>query len=736
MMATNDAGRSALEQAALSDELADAVEWQLRTLTEILGDLRRRSASFRAGAQGERAVADRVEQVLVDLGSTDWHVLADRRWPGSRHANLDLLLVGPPGVLVLDSKKWAHPRIERGSLWNGDANEDDQLDSLRDQAEAVAHALTGTGLSAAAVEPFLVLAGRLLAPVLVRGVHVVGERSIHRSLIRLPVRLGTDEIAAVVTALEKTCPPASRGATPDRRTISGPAVRREVPSHGGDRPGGEPLALLDEGDVWQELIAAAEREPIESWMTWLHPLQAQLVTRPYNGPARIRGAAGTGKTVVALHRARLLARRPGSRVLVTSFVRTLPQVHRGLFARLAPAEAARVEFVGVHAWATRLLRGRGAMPAEIAPNGGRGCFREVWTRSADRAALLSVVDSEDYWWDEIHAVIKGRGLRSEAEYLALTRVGRRTPLQEPTRRQVWTLYQRYQQALAERGLIDFADVIDAALASVRAEPIDPAYTSVIVDEVQDLTCQGLRLLHALVGDADDGLLLVGDGQQAVYPGGFTLREAGVYVPGGRAAVLSMNYRNGAEILSRSLQLLSSDAFDDLDAVPEPGAREVEVARPGGRVLEVRADDEQSLVAALHSALGWAGREHRRGDMAVLVRSNVQARRWRDLLYGLGVPSVLLSDYDGVTVDAVKVGTYQRAKGLEFAAVFLPDHDAAVEPQRAGESDATYAERAELQRRQLFVAMTRARDRLWLGTRTRSAPRDDRPDEESVLSAQF
>ncbi len=163
-------------------------------------------------------------------------------------------------------------------------------------------------------------------------------------------------------------------------------------------------------------------------MTWLHPAQAQLVTRQYSGPARVRGAAGTGKTVVALHRARHLARRPDARVLVTSYVRTLPDVHRSLFGRLAPHLTKRVEFRSLHSWAAGLLRARGA-EIRIADRGGRGLLRDqAWADVGARGPLSTLALPPDYWWDEVQYVIKGRGSQAPSrEYLALTRVGRRTP---------------------------------------------------------------------------------------------------------------------------------------------------------------------------------------------------------------------------------------------------------------------------------------------------------------------
>ena len=714
---SEQSGQSALQQADLFDDYADCLERQIRSLQEVLAEQRGMSRRYRVGAAGEQAVAASVERVLVDLGAAEWHILVDRRWPGTRSANLDLLLVGPPGVLIMDSKKWREPRIESGRLWNGDAAEDEQVDKLRDQADAVASVLSDLGLAPAAVLPYLVLVGRKQASVDVRGVAVVGERSMQAELVRLPTRLATTEVAALVSALDERCPSAARAATRPARhlaaasppsrplssaaTVASPALAQQQPE-------------LDEDGIWASLLEAAMREPIESWMTWLHPTQAQLTTRSYSGPARIRGAAGTGKTVVALHRARHLARRPGSRILMTSFVRTLPAVQRTLFDRLAPNSASAVEFVGIHSWAMRLLRDRDVDVVVKKDRDARAVFTDTWHELGPTTALAGNSQPEAYWWDEIETVIKGRGLTDAASYLTLNRIGRRTSLREEQRLAVWQVYEEYERRLREQGLWDWSDVLQRALVSIRETPLTQPYTAVIVDEVQDLTCVGLRLAHALVGDAPDGLFLVGDGQQSIYPGGFSLVESGVSVTG-RATVLNRNYRNGSEILRTALDVVSSDQFDDLDNDPESGTRNVEVERQGGQVKRCVATTPHSQRVALVSDLNWTIQtDTRGGDIAVLVRSNAQAKSWVAHLNQAGIPAMLLTDYDGRSTDTVKVGTYQRAKGLEFACVFLPDHDRAVPVQRVTETDEEYRERAELQRRQLFVAMTRARDRLWLG----------------------
>ncbi len=704
--ASDIAGASANEQAALFEPVIASTQRQINALTEALRELRRSQRAWRLGARGERRAAQRIEQVMLDLGSNDWHLLADRRWPGTRQANLDLVLVGPPGVLVLDAKAWRDVRIESGQLWHGQELADETLLRARRAADDVAAVVASDGLAPAAVRPVVLLVGRHLPAVEVDGVWVVGELDLHRALVRLGARLDRAQVAQVLAAVDRGCPPAVRAAVPAQRTVPDGIARTAQQI--------DQQALLDLDQVWADLLETAEREPIETWMTWLHPSQAQLVTRRYSGPARVRGPAGTGKTVVALHRVRELARRPNAHVLMTSYVRTLPHVHKALFRRLAPELVNAVEFRGLHAWAVALLRSRGRLPA-VAPDAGRRIFDEAW--AAMHASDLPVGrNGVGYWWDEIQHVIKARGLTSADDYVALHRVGRRTPMREENRRALWRVYEEYERRLVVQGLVDWPDVLLLALASVRAEPLPRPYTSVVVDEVQDLTCVGLQLLHALVGDRPDGLFLVGDGQQSVYPGGFTLAEAGVSVAG-RATVLDRNYRNKDAIMRAALDVVQADTFDDLDdALEQSGGRSVSTARSGGKVVRVLCDDGPSQQAALLHALKCAAADGvRLGDMAILVAQNHQAERWIERMSRAGVKACRLTDYDGTSTDLVKVGTYQRAKGFEFACVFLPDHDRAVTPRKVDEAAEVFGERSTLERRCVFVAMTRARDRLWLGS---------------------
>ncbi len=146
------------------------------------------------------------------------------------------------------------------------------------------------------------------------------------------------------------------------------------------------------------------------------------------------------------------------------------------------------------------------------------------------------------------------------------------------RQAVWDLYERYAANLRERGVCDFEDVVLLARDAVRQIPLD-RYSAVIVDEAQDLSCAMVSLLHAVIGDRPDGLTLIGDGQQTIYPGGYTLGEVGINLAG-RGVVLDVNHRNTAEILDFAKQMVADDQFVDIEGVDGAGDTVSAVTRSG------------------------------------------------------------------------------------------------------------------------------------------------------------
>ena len=484
-------------------------------------------------------------------------------------------------------------------------------------------------------------------------------------------------------------------------------------------------SLLSQQEL-QRLMSA----PIEDWMIFLHPDQRALVERRFSGPARVRGSAGTGKTVVALHRAAVLAKRftgSGGRdgrappsILFTTFVRSLTPVLRNLYHRLPTSVAGAVEFVNVDSLASRICRQFDQSPRidpDTANKGFEAAFSVVVRAGTplQRAGL-----TRDYLREEVTAVLKGRGVDSLEEYLNLERTGRRMPFTAAMRAQAWTLREEWDKRLREAGIMDFPDVVREARDLAR-DHREPMYCAAIVDESQDLTLVGLQLVQALVArgkenDEADALFIVGDGAQKIYPGGYTLAQAGLNIRG-NSAVLRVNYRNTRPIIRAAMACAGSETVNDLGDEYRRGDASPVALREGGRPRLVCAGNLSGQIAHVAAEINHlcTGGDLGPGDVGVFASSNAAVDRTLNHLAGHGINCQNLRGFDGRPNRSVKVGTFHRAKGLEFKVVFLLglSDQSFPRPRRRGQSDAEYQEQRALQLSELFVAMTRARDGLFL-----------------------
>jgi hypothetical protein len=695
-VAAGESANEAERQRRLADEHA--------RLTAVAGQMAR---NFAASA----ATDQRLARTLIELEPLGYSLLADRKWPGASRGRIDLILVGPGGVIIVDSTAWREVTVAAGHVYRG---QDDVTAEIEQLAELVVRAQTGLaeiGLAAGEISAMAVVSGRVSRTELF-GVPLLGESAAVTDIARRGARLNAEQIARVRTELDKLFPPLTTG------PITIPVVRpvgTTPATPGGGIPLSVDLDTLTTHQIQEALLEGIRQAPIEEWMAFLDPAQARLVRRNFTGPSRIRGAAGTGKTVVALHRAAHLARTTDGRVLVTSFVPTLPRVLSALMVRLAPDVADRIDFCSVHSFARDVLLQRGR-PVVIDAASADRVFKDLWEREGKTGQLGKLDPAPGYWQEEIAYVLKGRGLSNFNQYADLARTGRRRPLNYEQRIAMWTLYVAYEEAITARNILDWEDVVLEAEASLATTPL-LGYSAVVVDEAQDLSCAMVRMLHSVVGDRPDGLNLVGDGRQNIYPGGYTLAEAGISITG-RSVVLTHNYRNTVQIAEFAACLIEGDQPDDIDD-GVPVADLVELTRRGPQpvytVYPTRSLHDSSLVERIQRIVSEAGGATNYGDIGVLALYNWHAREAADALAAAGIPIIPLEKYDGTPTNAVKFGTIKRAKGLEFAEVLVvrtPPH--LIEPGVVPEVDDAALERRTLQRRELYVAMTRARDGLWVG----------------------
>ncbi|MBF9069049.1 UvrD-helicase domain-containing protein [Streptacidiphilus fuscans] len=665
----------------------------------------------RAYAAARRAVQSRwlsvaaLEQSavtqLLTLAGAQWHLLLERSWPARGGAALraDALLVGAGGVFV----------VAIGGKPDADGS---QLHSV---TRSVAKATGELGLAPVAVRALQICEAAEM--------NDAGEMVWRLDVRRFATALHAERRRLTSTQARLIVEQLSR-AFPAHTSVPLSVDDAEDAGNTPETPDDDPGGLFDLGELRDRWMDGVLSAPIENWMTFLAQDQLALVRRNWQGPARISGPAGTGKTVVGLHRAAYLAQRTTSRVLFITYARNLPRVQSTFLHAMAPYVADRIDFRSLFGFAQEFLRHAG-QTTHLNGDRARLMFNLAWAKVGRSGRLAELVPDPRYWQDEIEYVIKGRGITDFSAYAAVPRRGRGrgTVPQRTDREAVWELYEAYERLKAERteSVHDFPDVLVAARDAILRDPSLSQYSSVIVDETQDLPQVAVQFLHALVGDAPNGLLLIGDGQQSVYPGGFRLSDAGVDIRGDRGQVLRVNYRNAPEILAAALDVVADVAYEDLDDTVGRGQREVELVGHDGTVTVRRfsslSEHDDALLHAVRTTPDQPG-------TAVLAPTRRAIERYAQLLRSRNIPVCLLEEYNGAAVDAVKIGSYTRAKGLDFKHVLLPCYDdslvTSMNGSRADALDAALRERSDLARRQLFVAMTRARDTLWLGAVDRSA----------------
>jgi len=693
------------DSAAFEAERQRLLAQELSHLATAAKEMERR---FSAAASSERRLAHTLE-VLESRGYT---VLADRRWPKSRRAQVDFIVVGPGGVFIVDAKAWRDVAVAAGRVFRDQDDVTDEFGGIADLAENTRATLGDLGLAPGEVHAFAVFTNqRTFKSVDLYGVTLVSEADSVTRISRAGNRLDAEQLVKIVAALEELFP-IYREASPLGFDVSvpepvlpaDPAVIALTPT--------EAPALLTSAEIESALVEGVMTQPIEEWMAFLHPTQAHLVRRSFSGPSRIRGAAGTGKTVVGLHRAAYLARSSEGKVLVTTFVKTLPAVLESLLERLAPDTSDRVEFVGVYGFATNLLKDRG-IRYNLNPQQVKLLFDRVWLQLGANGQLGRIDPSSDYWKVEIDSVIKGRGLTRFDDYAKLARSGRRRKLSVDQRQAVWDFYVAFEAERRAASIHDFPDIIARAEASLRERPLE-GYSAVIIDEAQDLTCMMVRMLASLVSDKADGLNLIGDGQQSIYPGGFTLSEANVSIAG-RGVVMTTNYRNTREIVEFAATLVAGDEFMDIEGGAGTADATGEILRRGPQpTIERFTTPLQHDISLVNHVRSLVGGSVSLGDIGILSMTKWQVAAVIRTLTAAGIPTIDLEKYDGRTTNAVKVGTVHRAKGLEFKQVLVARTSRALLDAAITDIEDARRERHDLDRRALYVAMTRARDGLWVG----------------------
>ena len=487
------------------------------------------------------------------------------------------------------------------------------------------------------------------------------------------------------------------------------------------------FVVIENDRELEEMFSA----PLERWRVFLHPSQRRLVERLWNGPVRVLGGAGTGKTVVAMHRARWLARNlpEGGRILFTTFTRNLAaDIEQNLRAICTPEELERIEVVNLDRWVQRLLRGKGyrfRLSFERHP--------DAW-REAVANKPLGPGFSDRFYNDEWEQVIQANGVESREAYLRVARTGRGVRLNRATRAEVWRVFEEYRAQLAERGVMEAADCYRAASALLERERAEAAaesasrggnFASVVVDEAQDMVIPAWRLIRGIVPNGPNDLFIVGDAHQRIYSRHrVVLSRCGIEVRG-RAKKLRLNYRTTEETRRWADGLLERHSMDDLDGGTDDNRAVRSVAHgPDPHVMhfQTRAEQAAWLVRYLKDL---SSRDESLRGICIVGRTRFERDRLGEELMDADLPLELLeADSPDDSAGGVRLATMHRVKGLEFDRMVIASVNEDLVPLAAVIPEDDSRERAAAEtaeRALLYVAATRAKKDLTILSFGTSSP---------------
>lgn len=463
----------------------------------------------------------------------------------------------------------------------------------------------------------------------------------------------------------------------------------------------------------QDELEQALAFPWEKWGVFLHPSQRDLVDRSFAGPARVAGSAGTGKTIVAIHRAvRLVRENPEARILLASFSQPLADAMAKKLLVLAPETGGIVprittaSFCGIAEQMYQLehgVRPRIASTAILSERLGEAAKATQLKGFSNRFLLSEWINVIDAW-----------GIASLDAYATVQRMGRKSRLGPNQRERLWPVFDAVRSALAAERYTTWAQVF-TGLAEALADRSRKPFDHIILDEAQDLAPAELRFFAALASAAPDALFLAGDMGQRIFQHPYSWSSLGVEVRG-RSHTLKVCYRTSQQIRQAADHLLPV-VLGDADGLEDERRGIVSVFDGPPPQVETFASRTDEATVVRETIAGWIADGVAAHEVGIFVRTSDLVARARAAVADLA---------EG---DAITTAPMHLAKGLEFRAVVVMACDQGVLPLDERVADA--ADEAELdeiyetERRLLYVACTRAREHLLLtGVRPASEYFDD------------
>ncbi len=460
--------------------------------------------------------------------------------------------------------------------------------------------------------------------------------------------------------------------------------------------------------VDDEAMVAIMNAPLAQWRVFLHPTQHKLASGDRSGPVRVLGGAGTGKTVVAMHRAKWLAenRTLGKqKVLFTTFTKNLAlDIEDNLKTLCSKATLDKIEVRNLDSWVHGFMRSRKLEHRIVYGRKVDGALQAWQAAMTVKDVNLDLPDS--FYEEELEQVVLAHGVTTKDEYRAVRRTGRGVVLSRAKRDAVWPVFEEYRGQLASRKLKEvddaYRDVATLLDEENSAGKVPATYSAIVIDETQDLGPQALRLLRAMIASNPNDLFFVGDGHQRIYTRNkAAMSKCGIDIRG-RSKKLYLNYRTTDEIRKQAVAVLEGCDIDDLNDGHDETKRYKSLSHgPVPRVIDVPSN-EVAMSQAVNMVKAWT--EQDGSDTGESVCVIASSKKTRDALarnfQSQGLQAAVIDENQNASAvqGATYFATMHRAKGLEFDRVIVLAPKAYLGDPLETDS----------KRKLIYVALTRAK----------------------------
>lgn len=458
----------------------------------------------------------------------------------------------------------------------------------------------------------------------------------------------------------------------------------------------------------QEELRAVINGSLEKWRVFLHPSQRDVVEKDYSGPARVLGEAGTGKTVVAMHRAKRLAGMldKGQKILFTTFTTNLADdIKANLRKICSDTEYNHIEVTSIDAWVSRFLEKRKYNSRLVYGND----LDNYWLKAIQNADTAGF--EKDFYKEEWATVIAPNEAFTCDDYVRASRIGRGTRLDRTKKMQVWNVFEEFINLTKTVNILDIDSAMSVCRDLIAQDPVCDEYPCVIVDEGQDFSTNAYSLLRSIAGaEHKNDIFIVGDAHQRIYRRKAVLSKCGINIKG-RSSHLRINYRTTEEIRKYAYAILTGMSFDDLDGGaddsresrsfthgPEPVVRNFATATEEASFI---IDEVKRLLA--NGVLAK--------DICVVARTKKLLDNYATAFSSASIRSyeIKSSKVDDRSLDGIRLATMHRVKGLEFQYVFVVSVNQGIVPLEAAIDHTDPVSESETMKAEkclIYVALTR------------------------------